>query len=153
MSFLDKVMFWKKEPTMDLDTSVDFSAPGSYDPGMGPNTALQDPMLDSGFGSQQPYQQPGMGHDPMRGGGFGSQQSFGQPQMAPAQDQFRIISEGRPDMGPQSLRNDSYEKSLEIVSMKLDNLKVALENINQRLMNIERLAMDSQNQERRRPGW
>ncbi len=150
---MDKVMFWKKEPRLDLDTSVDFSAPGSYDSGLGPNTALQDPMLDSGFGSQQPYQQPGMGHDPMRDQGFSSPQPYPHQQMAPAQDQYRIISEARPEMGPQSLRNDSYDKNLEIVSMKLDNLKVALENINQRLMNIERIATDSQGQQKRRPNW
>jgi hypothetical protein len=51
------------------------------------------------------------------------------------------------------MQSDSHEKSLEILSMKLDNIKAALENMNQRIINIERMAIDSTRQEPRRRQW
>ena len=140
MGFMDKVMFWKKEPKLDIDTNLDMglSPPVGNNLGIDTNPGLSsqqmsDPFLDHSY-QQRPQQ-------------F-QQQQFGYPQEQP-----RIISETPVGMPQQSLQRDSYDKNLEIVSMKLDNLRSALENINQRLINIERLAMDSQRQDRQRPSW
>jgi hypothetical protein len=141
MSFFGKLAFWKRDPPIDLNAGLDTN----FDPAPSPYGA------PGGFGSPQ--------------GDFGSphfdtpqQDAFGTPQPYGRQgfEQPRIISE-TPNpyaQGNPSIQRDTYDKNLEIVSMKLDNLKVALENINQRLMNIERIAMDSQQEpQRRKPNW
>jgi len=134
MSLLDKVMFWKKEPPLDLDTSIDLSPDPTPTPGMQPigGPPLGDPFLDN----QQPMSNPSMS-------GLG--QPMASPPMAqPSMSQPRIIE------SPQAIQSDSHEKSLEVISIKLDNLKVALESINQRLINIEKLASDHQQDKTRR---
>ncbi len=151
MGVLDKLMFWKKEPRLDIDPSLDMSQP-PIGQNLGIDTTSgfspqqqRDPFLDnsSSFQPSQPsFQQPSQ--QSFQQQGFGMQQHSEQP---------RIISESSPGFSNQNIQHDSYEKSLEIVSMKLDNLKVALENINQRLINIERMAIDSQRQEKQRPHW
>ena len=51
--------------------------------------------------------------------------------------------------------NDMYmlKKDIEIISSKLDALKAGIESINQRLMNIERIAIAEQQPQERRREW
>ncbi|MFH0876259.1 MAG: hypothetical protein V1859_10060 [archaeon] len=65
-------------------------------------------------------------------------QQYRQPPMQMQQPQQGIYEEYSPP--PQQLRKQDnlLEKDLEIISMKLDYLKATLENISQRLANIER---------------
>jgi len=165
MGIVDKLKFWNKEPSLDLDPSLDLSPTPSMDMNTGtpqtdnlglPTTPTHDPMLESPMNDSasfgQPSPQPSFGQ-PNSQPAFGQQntpaQPFGQQPMG-MNDQPRIIE---PAPSPQNLQNDSYQKNLEIISMKLDNLKVAIENINQRLTNIERMATDSQNHQKQRPNW
>jgi len=156
MGVLDKVMFWKKEPKLDIDTNLDFNS-ASAGPNLGmpssPNLGLPPTGPSMGIDSNPGLTQQQM-HDPFLDGG--AQPSFQTPQTQPAfgaPEQPKIISESTQGFPQQNLHQESYDKSLEIVSMKLDNLKVVLENMNQRLMNIERIATDSQRQEPKRPNW
>lgn len=135
MGVIDKLKFWKHEPHLDLDSGVDLGTESFSQPNLGlgqptqQNPGMVDPM------AQYPTHQPGFGS---------SAPSFANPSF----EQPRII-----EQQPQNLKQDSYDKNLEIVSMKLDNLKVAIENMNQRLINIERIATDSLKQEQKRPRW
>jgi hypothetical protein len=148
MGVLGKLMFWKKEPRLDIDTGIDTSFPPVPSPGFGQPSfgapRLGDPGLDNqSFGSPSYGQsQPGLGLDTPP---FPSQPGYDQP---------KILSETSPGFSP-NVQRDTYDKNLEIVSMKLDNIKAAIENMNQRLINIERIAMDSmrEDQQRRRPNW
>jgi hypothetical protein len=133
MSFLDKLMFWRKDPAINLDASIDTGASGFGGPDL-----IQSPNL--GMYNQDPYSQPAQ--QPMQ------RPNYSQPSFDMNYDPGRM--ETRTVQQPQA---DTYEKNLEIVSMKLDNLRAALENINQRLINIERIAIDSQRQERQRRNW
>ncbi len=71
---------------------------------------------------------PGRGSDPSRP--FPSQ-SLG-PQQQPAQQPQQIQKPG------------NIEKDIELLSVKLDNLRNLMENINQRLINIENIAREEQ---------
>ena len=131
MDILKKLMFWKKE---DL---------GIKDLGKSPlpdaNIGL-DPNLGLG-------QQPGFGETPMS-----------QP-VQPSYPSFQTTpSPGFGAQQPQafqSMRQDqqSYTiaKEIEVISSKLDALRAAIDNISQRLSNIERLAYsESQSQQGKR---
>ena len=131
MAFFDKLAFWKKKDDLDdlgkdlgidKDLGLDFTSSGpSADLGMGIDTGPQAP--------QQPYQKyPSF-----------QQQSFQQNQPAPS---FQSQS-----FQPQTFpANDSYiaSKNLEVISSKLDALRVSMESINQRLANIEAIARGEQ---------
>jgi hypothetical protein len=148
MGLLNKLMFWKKEPSLDFNSGIDTSfAPAPSPTGL--------PSANSGFAS------PRFGEPTLDNSTFGAPQAdFGmsQPAFVPrpnyGMEQPKILSETSPGFSP-GIQRDTYDKNLEIVSMKLDNLKAALENINQRLVNIERIAMDSmrEDQQRRRGTW
>jgi hypothetical protein len=148
MGLFNKLMFWKKEPSLDFSAGIDTS----FAPAPSPNTGL--PNTGAGFGA------PRFGDPTLDNSGFGApQQDFGMPQSGfgqrPGYDQPKIISETSPGFAAPHLQRDTYDKNLEIVSMKLDNIKAALENMNQRLMNIERMATDGmrEEQQRRRTSW
>jgi len=124
MSFVDKLMFWKKEPVDNFDSGLDLgpdplaqpSQPSGYGYPQQPDTGMQDMGMQH---NPNPMEQPRILHDPVQ-----SAQQYG-----------------------------GNDKSLELISIKLDNIKQSIENINQRLINIERIAMDSQHQEKRRGQW
>lgn len=144
MGLFAKLKFWKKEAPLDIDTGLDTS----FAPAPSPNAGLPTP--GSGFGT------PRYGDPVLDNTAFGQQGGFDQPSFSQkpsfGYDQPKIISETSPGFS-QNVQRDTYDKNLEIVSMKLDNIKAALENLNQRLINIERMAMDSMRQEPRRPNW
>lgn len=133
MGLMDKVKFWKHEPDMNLDPSLDLGPDLTpMDQGFGPNAGLPPQQYPSSPIPPQP--------DPV----------FAPDSMAPPRIDYerpRVIEQ------PQQLRQDSNDKNLEIISMKLDNIKVAIESLSQRVANIERLARDSQRQPPRRPQW
>jgi len=146
MGMIDKLMFWKKEPKLDLDTHLDMGPDPAPAPNFGmpqeqgydQNLGMPSSGIDSGFQPQN-YHQP---YNPVSGPSAPSSGAFDQP---------RVVHD--PIQSPQAMQSDSHEKNLEIISMKLDNIKAAIENMNQRLINIERLAVDSTRQQPRRPNW
>lgn len=133
MGVMDKLAFWKRKPAIpDLPSS--FGDSGS-DLGLGSDMGLGKDLglpkdEDFGFeksipGTEQPTPQPI--HDPTAS----SQPhvSFSQPSMP------------QPNQAPiQSPNMELVSKDMELISVKLDALKAAIENVNQRLANIERLA-------------
>lgn len=143
---MDKLMFWKKEPEINLDPSIDMGPSNS-----GMETFSQPPSFDS-------INNPGLPNDPMAGlppqpqpdpvldNNFGGDNRYNQP----SYDRPRIVND---PMVQQPNMNDGAQKNMEIISMKLDNLKIAIENMNQRLQNIERIAQESQAQPPKRPNW
>ena len=150
MGILNKVMFWKKEPDFDLDSSLDLNPnPMQPDPLGGSESSFDSSFgMDSNSGMNQANQQMNNSFNPNN-----SMPSQSASPMAQMQEQPRIITPQAQET-QSGLRQESTDKNLELISMKLDNLKIAIENINQRLMNIEKIAKDSQSQEvKRRPNW
>jgi len=125
MGVLGKLAFWKKKDDFaDLGKDLGFDKDLGLDIGQGPSPDL-GMNLDST--QQQPYQKyPSF-----------QQQNF-QPQPAFQQ--------------PSYSQSDSYinSKNLEVISSKLDALRVSLESINQRLANIEAIARGEQEDTRRK---
>jgi len=125
MSIFDKLKFWKKE-----------------EPSFAP------PQLGE-FGGESfgaaPFEIPGLGPkegitrppslEPM--GGFGSSQPFGAPTLQPAFSQQPVA--------PQSTAE------LQLVSAKLDTLRVMLENISARLARLEQMAQEASQPETTAP--
>ncbi|MDP7180268.1 MAG: hypothetical protein QF824_03290 [Candidatus Woesearchaeota archaeon] len=147
MSFMDKLMFWKKSDDFgkDLEMGLDKGL-AAHDAGMGgpggpggPGTEMggHDPGL-GGQGMGMGGHDPGFGAPPQQPS-YGQSPSMGQPpqQMAPPQ-QFQ---QPAPPMMPQQQGGQEVVgKDFEIVSSKLDGLRATLESINQRLANLERVA-------------
>ena len=131
MSFLDKIMFWKKDDFADLDKDLalgdDFKDPSQPD--------FKDP-------SQPDFKDP-------------SQPDFKDP----SQPDFKNPSQPSPDFRGSSQNDNlsrpssfaSFQSSqqpsqanfsnrdLELMFAKLDSLKAMLESVNHRLDNVERL--------------
>ena len=146
MGVLDKLMFWKKSDDFGKDMNL----------GLGPDNL--------GMGGQN----LGMGNQNMGLGnqGFGNQ-NFGMP---PAQEDFGFNTpqyqspyQNRPQMAPPGFQASvpmmptapqqdfsMVGKDIELLSYKLDTIKAALDMVNQRLANIERIA---QGEPQRRREW
>lgn len=126
MGFFGKLAFWKKRDDLgDLGKELGLDKDLGLDIGAGPSPDLGMGMEPSP--TQQPYQKyPSF------------QQTSFQPQPAFQQ--------------PSYSSSDSYiaSKNLEVISSKLDALRVSLESINQRLANIEAIARGEQEDTRRR---
>lgn len=139
MSFFDKIAFWKKDddPLANLDT--DFTKPLSA-------TGAPPSTFDSNF-SQTSY---GQQNNNFNSQSFG-QSSFGSSNSGFGQNNFEV----RPVQQPQSPSMGNMDhRELEIVSSKLDAIKAMLESINQRLANVERIAMAEETDARKRQrGW
>ena len=127
MSIFGKLAFWKKKDDLMLS------------PGLG---LQQNLGLDSGFGT------PGMGtqlQQPLQPFSLGPSAQFA-PLGQPASPGF--------GMDLQGIQGYGASKDLEVISAKLDALRSALESINQRLANLERIARGEQDTEAyRRRGW
>ncbi len=84
-------------------------------------------------------------------------QSPGLPQMQqmpisePRMDNFREAPRAYPQPYPQQPQYYGANRDLDLVVAKLDALRATLENINQRLANLERVAYGEE--ETRRKGW
>ena len=128
MAFFSKLAFWKKKDELedlglDKDLGLDMGAGPSPDLGIGIEPASQ---------AQQPLQ---------KYPSFQPQQGFQAPSFQP-----------QPMQQPSYNASDNYiaSKNLEVISSKLDALRVSLESINQRLANIEAIARGEQEDTRRR---
>lgn len=142
MGFLDKVMFWKKKDDID---SGNFGA----DPGLGgaPNMGMNP--ADAGMGGQNlglPNMDPGLaGTEPQ----FGQQMPASQFGQAP--NMFPGAGFQATPMAPsQPTQEAMVGKDIEVISAKIDSLRATLDAINQRLANIEHIAMSDQ---QKRKGW
>jgi len=145
MGIFDKLKFWKKDNLPDLNMPGGGMDAG-LQPGMAPGTdnigmGSHDLGLPGETPGQNPMAPPGM--PPMGQPGQPMGQPMGQqlpPQMAPPgftpnQQQPAPIAPAQPTHGEQMVAKD-----IEVLSYKLDTLKAALDMINQRLANIEKLA-------------
>lgn len=110
MDVLKKLMFWKK-----------------------------DDLLDTGLGKS--LDQP-VGLEPNLG--MGSQAALGVPPTQPSYPSFQSAPQG---MGPQSFQGLQQEQSsytvskdIEIISSKLDAIRASIDNLSQRLANLERMS-------------
>jgi len=160
MGLLDKVKFWKKKD--EFGELPDFGGMGSGMP-----KSPDDNFGNIGLGDQGP---PGLGQEmpaidntglpelgkppagtpPQPQASFGAQPSFG-TQMPPPDVTARPFAAAPPSMPPVHVdehppADTKLTRDVEIVSYKLDTLKSAIDSINQRLANIERLAFESMNQ-------
>lgn len=129
MGLLGKLAFWKKRDDL-ADLGKDL--------GMGKELGLDlssGPSPDLGMGMEIPGQQPYQKYPSFQ------QQNFPQQQSFPPQQNFQP-----------SYQNDNYiaSKNLEVISSKLDALRVSLDSINQRLAAIEAMARGEQEEPRRR---
>ena len=128
MAFFSKLAFWKKKDDIDdIGKDLGLDKELGLDMGTGPS-----PELGMGIEPQQ-QQQP-----------FQKYPSYQQPGFqAPSAPSFP---------GFQQPSNDSYiaSKNLEVISSKLDALRVSLDSINQRLANIEAIARGEQEDTRRK---
>src|SRR3989338_50875 len=171
MGLLGKLKFWKKE-----DDSLDDLGLGGGDLGSAPGTdpfgGANDPFASAGDNpfSDMPMNLPGQGMrspqgmPPMRPQMRPSMDSpnFGQPGFGSqkAQQQLEQPDFNRPftmsaqqQQQGQAMANNNYalSKDIELISSKLDSLRVSLDMINQRLSNIER--MNEREQVRKKTGW
>lgn len=138
MSMLDKLMFWKQE-----------------EPDFNPHAPMNDPLTQH----QDPLQQPPLGMP--RDGGM-PPYPMGQDPLQPGQGPMPDLATPRalqhleevhpssapPAMGPPS--GGSVEKELEILSAKVDALRASVESMNQRIINIEAIAKESQGKQQAR---
>lgn len=169
MTFLDKLMFWKKNDDFGADLGLgkdgglggnDFSqGMGNNFNDFGGNFGQNNADMGQGFGQSQndlatgfPGDNFGMGSSPgsnPASSGFGAprqgmpqaQQSYA-PSVHPMYPSYG--SQGAPIMPQQPSHQDMVGKDIEIVSSKIDALRATLESINQRLANIERIAYGEQ---------
>ena len=175
MGIFDKLQFWKKSDDFgDLDKDFGKSMPlgGEFNPNSQsfPSETWNAPGLDQQTSFVQPTSaQPGFGQSaPSQFGSAPSTPSFGAPQNQgyPSQPSF---SQQQPfqnqSFSQQSFSSPSYtpvpaapphdadylnSKSLEVISSKLDALRAAVESMNARLANIERIAGQEEDTRRRR---
>jgi len=138
MTFLDKVMFWKKKESPFGSDSLNLGGDtGLRDIGLGQDMGLGKPNLGLHGDTQfPPQQQPP---------GFQNPMSFQQPVQAPQYSQPQSSAPIMPAQPPPV----AVGKDIEIVSSKLDALRATLDSINQRLANLERVAYGEQEKKRR----
>lgn len=121
MGVFDKLNFWKKKDDLgmaELDKSL--SMPTGI-----PSSGSESNLGLGGLNSQ-PYSSP--------------QQSY--PSQMPPQYDY--------NQSPQSFQQDqayTLQKEVEVISIKLDAIKAAIENISQRLANLERFAYSNNEQQ------
>ncbi len=140
MGVMSKLMFWKKDE--DIDFESDFGKKGLPDFGSPPdiNKDLSLPPMESSLPHDDlalpkvEYTDPAMArHDepqramPLQPVQQPSQQPYSQSSFQPAQQQAFP-------------HHEMAEKNMEIVSAKLDMLKVSIEGISQKLDSIMRMA-------------
>ncbi len=116
MGFLDKLKFWKKEPSLDL----------------GPEPELG---LEFGRGYES---KDGQDQFASPSNDYFQQQ---RPTFSPPANPFQ--SQSFQPAYPQ--QNEIINKNIEVVSSKLDALKATLDALNQRMENLEQIARSEQN--------
>jgi len=163
MGFFDKI--FHKEKKSDMDVGMGSSSPFGGDMGsLGSSQGFpdawnsqsggMDSIGGSSFGtqpmaSQQPFNPTGQS-SPSFGQpaqpSFGTQQSF-------SQSSFSSPSYAQPSYPQQpSYGNDAdymHSKNLEVISSKIDALRAAIDSMNARLQNIERIAGQEEDKRKR----
>lgn len=145
MAFLGKLKFWKKNDDFNFGDDLGKDKMGlGNDLGLSKDSTGLGQGLDTNFGlgneqsfpqdnsmnqqtSQQKWQQP--------------QQSFGKQDYDPFNDSMQHGQQGYTVVKPVHNENNNYnkDKEMEIVSLKLDSLRVSIDSLNQRLANIEQM--------------
>lgn len=146
MSLLDKLMFWKKEPEFDFgdlgkggfpSEPPELALPGEDRLGLPKGEVMGSPAHPA-F-RQEPAGSGTMGPESMGPERMGAQPQFGMPRHEPApQPQFQQQP---------SYHQAAGSKDIELISVKIDQLRTSLDVLNQRLSNIERML------EPQRPRW
>ncbi len=119
MSFMKKLMFWKKDDLGldELKKDITNINTGVKEEAMSPEFQPQNPQVTN-LGFKEANTQS------MNNQNSGYNQNYGYQRSQ--------------NYAPQNYnRNEVIDKSLEVVSAKLDSIKIAIDNINQRLNNIE----------------
>jgi len=133
----EKLMFWKKEePDLGMlgEEAPMFGEESKFQ-GLEPKDELGLPKeKEPTFGAAPPM--PGIEHT--EESAFGASQSERPEAFQPVQQQ-----------SPVSITPDMLSKDLQIISSKLDTVKAQLENMSQRIANIEKKAYEGERQE----GW
>ena len=131
MSFIDKLMFWKKK-----DEFSDIGL-GEKDT-LGKDLAFGD---DFNLGTQpSAFGQPQQPQQPAPPTSYPQQPSF-QPQ--PVQPQFQPPRYETP-------QQDMTAKNIEVISSKIDALRASVESVNQRLANLEAIARGEEDHRKKR---
>ena len=127
MDILKKFMFWKKD---DLGL-------GNLD---------RSPLPDTNLGLE-----PSLGMEPQKG--FGQTMGQSTQPSYPSFQKTTALTSGFGGPQPQAFESMRQEqqgytisKEVEVISSKLDALRAAIDNLSQRLANIERLAYSEQQQ-------
>jgi hypothetical protein len=135
MGLLSKIMFWKKDDGLgDLGPEMGGMGPDLGLPGED-NLGLPDDISPSMGGQPGQDMPPGMGPEPV-----GPSASFAAPKLeqVPQQPAYAPAYAPASSMG---------HKDLELISVKIDQIRTSLDVLNQRLSNIERMI------ESQRPKW
>jgi hypothetical protein len=162
MAFFDKLTFWKKAPEQPLTFDNLPPLPGEeprrggrqgmggedFFGGQGGLEGGTGQDLGGGFGASRYGDQGGMGEMPATfkpGAAFqpvSPQQTFSSP------SQFANLQQ-QPTQSFQGMQSSEIiaSKNMEIISSKIDALSAQLESINQRLRNIERIALEEEKKE------
>ncbi len=154
MSFLGKLMFWKKD---DLGLGKDVGGFGSDNLGMpqgSDNLGMPNQGADLGGSDNLGLPSSGM-PDLTTFRGVGDRQSQQQMNQSIKQhlgpDYMNSPNTGFSSFSPkqsyQEVPHGSHE--LEVISAKLDAIKATMDAINQRIANLERVAYGEQEQKRR----
>lgn len=137
MSFFSKIAFWKKteeRPSTGLgDLNLNMSGTSS------PETGLKSPFDNPEFGKEQVSTQ--QGSSPFQEGTATLLRETA-PNAPPGH---------QPQQSGQNYHAFAASKDMEVISAKLDALRAALESINQRLANLERIASGEQKDNKRWP--
>jgi hypothetical protein len=165
MGFFDKLNpFHKKEKSPELGSEFGKDALGGFGADMGTMgsqsfpDAWNAPGMDSGMGgmgqqfSPQPTSQPSFGSS----SSFSPppQQSFQSPSSSSFSSQPSFSSSySQPSFSQPAYGSDAdymHSKNLEVIASKIDALRAAIDSMNARLQNIERIAGQEEENRRKR---
>ena len=158
MGIFGKLTFWKKKEDLD-DFGKEFSKEMPLGGDFTPNSQSFGDSWNAPL-DQQPFNPsapPSFGQNSFGQSSFGqsspAQSPFGaQPSQPSSQQSFSSPSFSQPSYSPSPPSGPDYinSKSLEVISSKLDALRAAIDSMNARLANIERIAGQEEEQHRRR---
>ena len=177
MGVFGKLAFWKKNDDMGLGDDIgkgfgdlakeaplggdfspnsqgfgeDWNPSGMGVPGMGQSSFSQQPFEQSSFSQQRPTGQSSYGQQTF-GSPAAPSPSFGQQQPSNSWQSIQQPSYSPPSYSSPQQSGSDYinSKSLEVISGKIDALRAAVESMNARLANIERIAGQEEDNRKRR---
>lgn len=158
MAFLDKLKFWKKEDSFaELDKQLGTLNPVDQEPSF---DAHQPTGFEQGFGEsadESALRSASTGLETSNESGF---QSFGMQhpgEKRASTFEAPIQRQNVYEVSSQPVQNQNIQQQLEVVSAKLDTIRIAIESINHRLVALERTMHASEYEEpvvrRKRGVW